>query len=186
MPDYAERNTLAATRPLPNFYWTAKTEMHCIARVVDMTRQHAYSHHIQRLMVTGNFANLAGLDIKQVCEWYLAVYADAYEWVELPNTLGMALYADDGVVGTKPYISGGAYIKRMSNFCQQCRYDPGKRLGEDACPFTTLYWDYLMRHEIRFRKNHRMRMAYRNLDRFDENERQQIQQQESRFLENLN
>ena len=129
MPDYAEMNALKATRPLPEFYWTAKTDMHCLSEVVQLTKQHAYSHHIQRLMVTGNFANLAGLDVAQVCEWYLAVYADAYEWVELPNTLGMALYADGGIVGSKPYISGGAYINRMSDFCKQCVFDPKQRVG---------------------------------------------------------
>jgi deoxyribodipyrimidine photolyase-related protein len=185
MPEYAERNTLNATRPLPGFYWHAETEMKCMSESIRMTKDHAYSHHIQRLMITGNFANLAGLDVKQVCDWYLAVYADAYEWVELPNTLGMALHGDDGVVGTKPYISSGSYINRMSNFCRQCSYDFKQRVGEDACPFTNLYWDYLIRHQKRFRGNRRMAMAYRNLDRFSKDEISQIKKQASSFLLNL-
>ena len=185
MPDYANKNGLRANRALPAFYWNAETDMRCVSEVVDMTRQHTYSHHIQRLMVTGNFAALAGLDVKQVCEWYLAVYADAYEWVELPNTLGMALHADDGIVGTKPYISSGAYINRMSDFCKHCRFDHKSRTGDNACPFTTLYWDYLMRHEPRFRGNRRMAMAYRNLDRFQPEERRAIKKQARDLLERL-
>ncbi len=185
MPDYAERNALQAKRKLPDFYWDANTDMHCLSQVVSMTREHAYSHHIQRLMITGNFANLAGLDVKEVCDWYLAVYADAYEWVELPNTLGMALYGDDGVVGTKPYVSSGAYVNRMSDFCKQCKYDVKQRTGDDACPFTFLYWDYLMRHEQRFKGNRRMAMPYRNLQRFSDEERNAIQKQAKAFLDKM-
>ena len=185
MPDYARKNGLCARRPLPAFYWTAETDMRCVSEVVGMTRRHAYSHHIQRLMVTGNFAALAGLDVQQVSDWYLAVYADAYEWVELPNTLGMALHADGGIVGTKPYISSGAYINRMSDFCRRCRFDPKRRTGPDACPFTTLYWDYLMRHAPRFKHNPRMAMAYRNLDRFAVEEQRAIKKQARGVLRGL-
>lgn len=185
MPDYAERNALGANRPLPAFYWNAETDMNCMSQVVSMTREHAYSHHIQRLMITGNFANLAGLDVTEVCDWYLAVYADAYEWVELPNTLGMALYADDGVVGTKPYVSSGSYVNRMSNFCKDCRFDVKQRTGDKACPFTVLYWDYLMRHEQRFRDNRRMVMPYRNLQRFSNEEKKAIREQARVFLDSL-
>lgn len=185
MPDYKERNLLRADRPLPDLYWGAKTEMRCMSEVVRMTKESAYSHHIQRLMVTGNFALLAGLNVMEVCDWYLAVYADAYEWVELPNTLGMALHADNGIVGTKPYISSGAYIDRMSNYCKSCRYNPKQKTGEDACPFTTLYWDFLLRHEDRFRKNTRMRLAYRNVDRLDNEERREIRKAANAFLESL-
>ncbi len=185
MPDYAARNALGAKRPLPDFYWDAKTDMHCMSQVVTMTRKYAYSHHIQRLMITGNFANLAGLDVQQVCEWYLAVYADAYEWVELPNTLGMALYGDNGIVATKPYVSSGAYINRMSNFCKDCRYDVKQRSGETACPFTLLYWDYLIRHEQRFKGNRRMAMPYRNLQRFSAAEKKQISADAGSFLDSL-
>ncbi|MCG8067026.1 MAG: cryptochrome/photolyase family protein [Candidatus Thiodiazotropha taylori] len=185
MPNYAQRNTLDARRPLPGFYWDAETDMHCMSQVVKMTKQYAYSHHIQRLMITGNFANLAGLDVQQVCDWYLAVYADAYEWVELPNTLGMALYGDDGTVATKPYVSSGAYINRMSDFCKQCKYDVKQRIGDEACPFTLLYWDYLIRHEKRFIKNRRMAMPYRNLHRFSSEEKKQISEQARQFLDGL-
>ncbi|MFZ4542161.1 MAG: cryptochrome/photolyase family protein, partial [Rickettsiales bacterium] len=138
MPEYGERNTLNATRPLPDFYWGANTHMFCVEESVRHTRDHAYSHHIQRLMITGNFALLAGLDVKAVQEWYLAVYSDAYEWVEMPNTLGMALFGDGGVVASKPYAASGKYIHRMSNYCEQCKYDPDEMTGEKACPFNAL------------------------------------------------
>ena len=185
MPDYADRNALNATRALPDFYWHGKTKMRCLSEVIHTTEKHACSHHIQRLMVTGNFANLCGLDVESVCDWYLAVYADAYEWVELPNTLGMALYADKGVLGTKPYVSGGAYINRMSDFCKHCEYNVKKRTGDDACPFNYLYWNYLMQHQQMFRKNHRMAMIYKTLDRFDDKEQQNIQAQAEEFLSSL-
>ena len=186
MPEYAELNQFNAKRPLPAYYWDGDTKMNCVSQVVSMTRQHASSHHIQRLMVTGNFANLAGLDVKEVCDWYLAVYADAYEWVELTNTLGMALYADGGILASKPYISSGAYINRMSNFCKDCQYDHRRRTGEKACPFTTLYWDYLMRHRKELSKNQRMALAYRNLDRISAGEKEEIRKQARQFLKNNN
>ncbi len=185
MPNYREMNYFDARRPLPDFYWTGETKMNCISNVVNMTRRHAYSHHIQRLMVTGNFANLAGIDVQAVSNWYLGVYADAHEWVELPNTLGMALYADGGLVGTKPYISTGNYIKRMSNYCDKCSYDPGKRVGDSACPFTTLYWDYLIRHQDKLEDNHRMAISYRNLNRLSEVEVKQIRGQAKKILDSL-
>jgi deoxyribodipyrimidine photolyase-related protein len=165
MPDYAGMNYLQAQRPLPGFYWTAKTQMACMAEAVRHTLDHAYSHHIQRLMVTGNFALLAGIAPAEVCEWYLAVYADAYEWVELPNTLGMALYGDGGRLGSKPYAASGAYIHRMSNFCDSCAYDPKEALGDKACPFNALYWDFLARHEHRLRGNPRLPYVYANWER---------------------
>jgi deoxyribodipyrimidine photolyase-related protein len=185
MPDYKDLNELDARRDLPDFYWDGNTQMNCLSQVVSMTRKYAYSHHIQRLMVTGNFANLAGIDVESVCNWYLGVYADAHEWVELPNTLGMALYADGGLVGSKPYISTGNYIKRMSNYCDSCEYDPGKRVGEKACPFTTLYWDYLIRHKDKLKGNQRMSLSYRNLDRFSTTDKKQIQLQAAEFLDTL-
>ncbi len=184
LPEYAQLNALDTSRPLPAFYWDGNTKMKCIADVVNMTRKEAYSHHIQRLMITGNYANLAGLNVKEVCEWYLAVYADAYEWVELPNTLGMALYGDGGIVGTKPYISSGSYINRMSNYCKDCEFDYRKRVGVDACPFTNLYWDYLIRHEPLLKNNRRMTMAYRNLSRFTQEEKNQITNQAKDYLAN--
>ncbi len=158
MPDYARLNALGASRALPAFYWTAKTRMRCMAQAIGQTRDHAYAHHIQRLMVTGNFALLAGLDPAAVDEWYLAVYADAYEWVEMPNVRGMALFADGGVVGSKPYAASGAYINKMSDYCAGCAYDVKDSAGANACPFNALYWDFIARHEERFAGNTRMAM----------------------------
>ncbi len=164
-PDYVRRNHFGATRPLPAFYWTGDTDMHCMAQAIGGTIAHAYAHHIQRLMVTGNFALLIGADPAEVHRWYLEVYADAYEWVELPNTLGMSQYADGGLLGSKPYAASGAYIDRMSDYCRGCRYDPKQRLGPDACPFNALYWNFLARNEDKLRDNPRLRMPYRNWNR---------------------
>lgn len=177
MPEYADRNTLNATCPLPDFYWTADTHMFCIAEAVRHTRDHAYSHHIQRLMITGNFALIAGLDVQQVQEWYLAVYSDAYEWVEIPNTLGMALFGDGGVVASKPYAASGKYIHRMSNYCEKCMYDPDVMTGENACPFNALYWDFLVRHEGKFRGNQRMPYVFSTWDKFGLDKQKSIQTQ---------
>ncbi|MDE2465513.1 MAG: cryptochrome/photolyase family protein [Alphaproteobacteria bacterium] len=163
MPDYAQSNALGASRPLPAFYWDGKTRMRCLAEAVQHTRDHAYSHHIQRLMLTGNFALLAGIEPRAVEDWYLAVYADAYEWVELPNTHGMALYADGGILASKPYAASGAYIKRMSDFCGHCTYDVTAKLGADACPFNYLYWAFLIRKADVLQDNPRLAMAYRTL-----------------------
>jgi deoxyribodipyrimidine photolyase-related protein len=165
MPDYANSNFLNAHRPLPDFFWTAETDLSCLREALQSTRRHAYAHHIQRLMVIGNFALLTGLAPAAVEEWYLMVYADAYEWVELPNTHGMALFADGGVMASKPYAASGAYINRMSNYCSGCRYDPKLKMGEGACPFNYLYWYFLHRNEAVLRKNPRMALALRNLDR---------------------
>ncbi|MGA0938352.1 MAG: cryptochrome/photolyase family protein [Litorivicinaceae bacterium] len=169
MPDYQTRNSLNASWPLPAFFWDeSKTGMVCLSEAIRNTRENAYAHHIQRLMVTGNFALIAGCSVTEVCEWYLSVYADAYEWVELPNTLGMALFADDGVMASKPYCASGKYIDRMSDYCKSCRYQVKETETENACPFNYLYWDFLMTHQERFRSNPRMAMILRNLDRFSE------------------
>lgn len=160
MPGYAERNALSANEPLPWFYWSGETGMACMKEVFAQTIEQAYSHHIQRLMINGNFALLAGIQPKAVHEWYLAVYADAYEWVELPNTIGMALHADGGLMASKPYAASGNYINRMSDFCDGCRYDPALAIGEDACPFNALYWDFVARHRDRFSQNARMHYVY--------------------------
>ena len=165
MPGYVERNALDATEPLPWFYWSGETRMACTREALAHTYDHAYSHHIQRLMITGNFALLAGIDPKAVHEWYLAVYADAYEWVEAPNTIGMALHADGGLLASKPYAASGNYIKRMSNFCAGCAYDPSVSVGENACPFNALYWDFLARHRERFSGNARMPYVYGTWDK---------------------
>ncbi|KFE33655.1 cryptochrome/photolyase family protein [Thioclava atlantica] len=164
-PDYTSRNALAHHRDLPWFYWSGETDMACLRATVEQTRDLAYAHHIQRLMVTGNFALLAGVDPAQVQEWYLGVYIDAYEWVEAPNTAGMSQFADGGVVASKPYISSGVYIDKMSDYCAGCAYDVKAKDGDRACPFNSLYWHFLDRHRDRFEGNMRMRMIYRNWDR---------------------
>ncbi len=170
MPEYATLNALDADMELPGFYWTGQTDMNCLHECIGQTLDYGYAHHIQRLMVTGLFALLLGVRPKAVHEWYLAVYVDAVEWVEMPNTLGMSQFADDGLMATKPYCATGKYIKRMSNYCDACRYDPGERSGEKACPFTTLYWDFLARHRERFENNRRMELQVRNLDRIGKDE----------------
>lgn len=164
-PEYLQRNALAADRNLPDFYWTAETDMACVRDVVSMTRRHAYAHHIQRLMVTGNLALLLGVDPEPVNAWYMSVFIDAFEWVEAPNTHGMALYADGGLVGSKPYAASGAYIHRMSDYCAGCAYDVAARIGDGACPLNRLYWGFLLRNRDRLGANPRLAMPYRNLDR---------------------
>ncbi len=186
MPEYGERNTLGHDQPLPEWYWSGDTQMRCLAKAVDQTQREAYAHHIQRLMVTGNFALLLGVLPKDICDWYLAVYIDAYEWVELPNTLGMVMHADGGVVGSKPYAASGKYIDRMGNHCKHCRYRVKDTLGEEACPFNALYWDFLMRHREKFESNNRMRMMYRNVDRMDEARRAAIQERAEWIRINVN
>jgi deoxyribodipyrimidine photolyase-related protein len=174
MPGYVDRNALKATGALPAFYWTGDTEMNCLRQAIGQTLDYGYAHHIQRLMVTGLYALLRGVHPKAVHEWYLAVYVDAVEWVELPNTLGMSQFADGGVMASKPYAASGKYIDRMSNFCRGCRYDPAKSTGPDACPFTTLYWDFLMRHERTLAGNPRIVMQVRNLGRLGAEEKRAI------------
>jgi deoxyribodipyrimidine photolyase-related protein len=174
MPLYLERNELQATLPLPAFYWTGDTDMNCLRHVLRQTLEFGYSHHIQRLMVTGLFAQLLGVKPRAVHEWYLAVYVDAVEWVELPNTLGMSQHADGGLMASKPYVASGKYIQRMSNYCAGCRYDPAQRTGPKACPFTTLYWDFLLRHEAMLAKNPRMVMQARNASRLTSKQRREV------------
>lgn len=185
MPKFAERNALAAERPLPEFYWTGETDMRCLAESVDQTRREAYAHHIQRLMVLGNFALLAGISPRAISDWFLVVYFDAYEWVELPNVVGMSQFADCGMIASKPYVSSGAYIDRMSDYCGRCRYDVKKKTGDDACPFNALYWDFLARHERRFRGNPRMRNIYSSWDRFGEARQAEYRASARAFLDGL-
>ncbi|MEQ1637482.1 MAG: cryptochrome/photolyase family protein [Methylococcales bacterium] len=177
MPQWTEWNALDAKHDLPAFYWTGNTDMNCLRQAIGQTLQHGYAHHIQRLMVTGLFAQLYGVQPMQVHEWYLAVYVDAVEWVELPNTLGMSQYADGGLMASKPYIASGKYIQKMSNYCQHCRFNPAKATGADACPFTTLFWDFLDRHETRFAAHPRMGFMVSNLRRMSADERIAIKQQ---------
>ncbi len=166
MPEYADLNYFNANEEIPEFYWTADTKMVCLAEAINHTRDHAYSHHIQRLMVTGNFAMLAGINVKQVQEWYLAVYSDAFEWVEMPNTLGMALFGDGGIVGSKPYAASGKYINKMSNFCSSCKFNPNQTTTDDACPFNALYWDFMDRNRSKLEKNQRLPFVYSTWDKF--------------------
>jgi len=184
-PDYTRRNALGATRRLPLMYWSAETDMACMAEALGQTKEEAYAHHIQRLMVTGNFALLAGIDPFEVHEWYLAVYADAYEWVEAPNTIGMSLFADGGLLGSKPYASSGAYIDRMSNYCRGCVYDVKDKTGPKACPFNALYWDFLARHRSRFESNPRMAQMYRTYDKIAPAMRESLHAKAAAFLGHL-
>ena len=185
MPEYKTRNALNASRALPAFYWTAETSMNCLRQCISETRQHAYAHHIQRLMVLGNFALLAGIDPDQVNDWFMIVYADAYEWVELPNVTGMALYADGGLLASKPYAAGGAYINKMSNYCQGCSFNVKEKSGKDACPFNYLYWDFLMRNQAMLGGNPRLAMAYRTLDRMEKEKKRRIEEDARLFLGKL-
>jgi deoxyribodipyrimidine photolyase-related protein len=173
-PDYTARNALGQTRDLPAVYWGGETRMRCMGEAVAQTRAEAYAHHIQRLMVTGNFALLAGIDPGQVHEWYLAVYADAYEWVEAPNTIGMSQFADGGIIASKPYVSSGNYISKMSDYCKGCAYSVTAKTGPGACPFNLLYWHFMDRHRSRFEGNPRMAQMYRTWDRMDVDKRETV------------
>ena len=177
MPEYLDQNAMQANAPLPGFYWTGETDMACLRDAIQQTLTHGYAHHIQRLMVTGLYALLLGVTPQEVHAWYLGVYVDAVEWVELPNTLGMSQFADGGLMATKPYIASGKYIDRMSNHCQGCRFNPAESTGEKACPFTTLYWNYLDRHADVLARNPRMLMQLKNLNRLTDAERAAISAQ---------
>lgn len=185
MPEYAGLNALGNQRPLPAFYWTGQTGMRCMAQVIGQTLELGYAHHIQRLMVTGNFALLAGIAPPQICDWYLAVYMDAYDWVELPNTLGMVMHADGGFLGSKPYCASGKYIQRMSDHCANCAYRVDHAVEEDACPFNALYWHFLLRHRRTFAGNPRMALLYGNLARMPAARRDALWQRGETLLARL-
>ncbi|ANI54772.1 cryptochrome/photolyase family protein [Pseudomonas glycinae] len=185
MPDYAHGNSFGNTRALPEFYWTGDTQMNCMRHAIGQSLQHAYAHHIQRLMVTGNFALLAGIAPSQICEWYLAIYMDAFDWVELPNTLGMVMHADGGYLGSKPYCASGQYINRMSDYCRGCAYKVRESTADNACPFNALYWHFLMRHGELLRGNQRMAMMYKNLDRMPQTRQQALWQRGQALLARL-
>ena len=182
MPEYADQNFFEAKRKLPSFYWTANTKMNCLRQCVIETKQNAYAHHIQRLMVLGNFALLAGIDPKDVNEWFLIVYADAYEWVELPNVSGMVLFADGGYLASKPYAAGGSYINKMSDYCKSCSYKVTKKNGSDACPFNYLYWDFLDRNREKLSNNHRIGMMYKTFERMGEDKQKAIRDDSQEFF----
>lgn len=184
-PDYATRNHFNASRALPAFFWDGNVSLNCLRHAIGETLDNAYAHHIQRLMVIGNFSLLAGLSVKDVCDWYLAVYIDAFEWVELPNTLGMALYADGGVMASKPYAASGKYIDRMSDYCQGCPFNPRKNTGPDACPFNALYWHFLDRNADTLGNNPRLGMPYRNWARMKDETKRDLITQAEQFLNRL-
>ena len=184
-PDYTRRNALGHTRDLPVMYWGGETKMACMGHAIEQTRDLAYAHHIQRLMVTGNFALLAGLDPYQVHEWYLAVYHDAYEWVEAPNVIGMSQFADDGIIASKPYVSSGNYIDRMSDYCKGCAYSVKDKTGDAACPFNLLYWDFMERHREKFSRNPRMGQMYATWDRMKDDRKDAVREGAARILGRL-
>lgn len=185
MPGYDERNHFGHDLPLPGWFWTGQTRMACLSRAIGQSLQDAHAHHIQRLMVIGNFALLAGLEPNALHHWYLGVYIDAFEWVELPNTLGMSQFADGGLLATKPYVSSAAYLDRMGDHCRHCPYQRKERLGEQACPFNALYWDFHLRHDDLLRRNPRIGMVYRQLDRMTPEARQAISDKARQLRENL-
>jgi len=185
MPGYLEHNLLQAQQPLPDFYWTAETDYACLQAAIGQVLEYGYGHHIQRLMVTGLFALLLGVEPVQIHTWYLAMFVDAVEWVEAPNTIGMSQFADGGLLASKPYAASGAYIQRMSNHCSQCRYDPKQATGESACPFTTLFWDFLDRHQQRFAKHPRSALMWRNLQRLPSEKLVSIRKQAAALRQQL-
>lgn len=185
MPEFRATNYFGHRRPLPDWFWTGKTNMNCLSKCITQSLDHAWAHHIQRLMIIGNFALLAGCDPDEVDAWYLGVYIDAIEWVEITNTRGMSQFADGGIIASKPYVSAAAYINRMSNYCKHCRYDPKKKYGDDACPFNSLYWNFIDQHAVKFDKNPRMAMIYKNLHNMNSAEKRRILKQAQHYLEDL-
>ncbi|MEE4538605.1 MAG: cryptochrome/photolyase family protein [Erythrobacter sp.] len=185
MPGLETDNKLNAQRALPEFYWTGETDMRCLSDCIRSTYDDAHAHHIQRLMVLGNFCLLAGINPREVQDWYLVVYADAYQWVELPNVSSMILYADGGKLATKPYAASGNYINKMSDYCKECRYSVSKKVGEDACPFNSLYWHFMDRHRDRLESNHRVGRIYSTWDRMDDEKKQDYLNTAQGFLDSL-
>jgi deoxyribodipyrimidine photolyase-related protein len=185
MPGYTNSNHLGHTRPLPDWFWTGQTRMACLASAIGQSLEHAYAHHIQRLMVIGNFSLLAGLDPAELHRWYLGIYIDAFEWVEAPNTLGMSQWADGGQLATKPYVSSAAYLQRMGDHCTGCAYDPKARTGEQACPFNALYWDFFDRHRAHLQGNPRLGVVYHQLGKMNPDSLNALRQQAARIGETL-
>jgi len=185
MPEYAGMNYFDHRKKLPGFYWTGKTRMNCMKHAIGQSLEKAYAHHIQRLMITGNFALLARIHPDEVDNWYLGIYIDAFEWVEITNTRGMSQYADGGIMASKPYVSSANYINKMSDYCKNCYYDHQKRIGEKACPFNSLFWNFYEKNEDKLRKNQRISMVYRNLDKMSAEERTEIIRQAEKYLQNV-
>jgi deoxyribodipyrimidine photolyase-related protein len=182
MPDYASLNFFNAERRLPAYFWTGETRMQCIKKAVGQSLEYGYAHHIQRLMVTGNFCALAGIDPDEVDAWYLGIYVDAFDWVEITNARGMSQFADGGIVGTKPYVSSAAYLHKMGDHCSACHYDHRKKTGDGACPFNSLYWDFLARNRSLLQDNRRMTMMYRIWDKMDDAARSALAGQAAKYL----
>jgi deoxyribodipyrimidine photolyase-related protein len=185
MPSYGSCNNLGANRQLPGFFWTGNTRMQCLAAAIGQSLAHAYAHHIQRLMVIGNFCLLTGMDPVAVDAWYLGIYIDGVEWVEMPNVRGMSLYADGGLLASKPYAAGGNYINRMSDYCKGCHYNVKDRDGDQACPFNSLYWRFMDLHRDQLMKNPRVAMIYRSWDRQPAEQRATILARAARLLDNI-
>lgn len=185
MPEYKQMNALSHRKKLPDWFWTGETKMNCLHHSIKQSLDHAYAHHIQRLMITGNFALLAGVDPDQLDQWYLGIYIDAIEWVEITNTRGMSQYADDGIVGTKPYVSSANYVKKMSNYCSSCQYNASKKTGENACPFNSLYWHFYDRHSSKFSNNPRTGMMYRTWEKMNDEKKKEIIEQGNKYLEEI-
>ena len=185
-PNYTQNNYLDHNRPLPSLYWGKESGLNCLDQCVKQTEDFSYAHHIQRLMVTGNFALLTGVSPYEIHEWYLSVYIDAFEWVEAPNTIGMSQFADGGVVASKPYVSSGAYINKMSNYCKSCKFKVAEKVGKDACPFNALYWHFLSRNRDKFQGNPRMAQMYRTWDRMNEDHKNKVIKSADEFLNGLN
>ncbi|MCM2680987.1 cryptochrome/photolyase family protein [Echinimonas agarilytica] len=182
---YATLNTLNASADLPHWFWTANTKMNCMHQTIRQSLDYSYAHHIQRLMITGNFALLTGLNPDQVDAWYLGIYIDAIEWVEQPNTRGMALFADGGLIATKPYAASGNYIHKMSDYCKTCHYKVKLKTEHDACPFNALYWHFFDKHASRFERNPRMAFTYRSWHKQSDKQRQALLQKATELLSDL-
>lgn len=186
MPGYDQHNFFEHKNKLPEWYWTGKTDMRCLSQSISQSLTNAYAHHIQRLMVIGNFSLLAGINPKEVHQWYLGIYIDAYEWVELPNTLGMSQFADGGMLATKPYVSSASYINKMSNYCAKCKYNFKEKVGENACPFNSLYWNFFDRHQDKLSKNPRLGIVNSQLKKMNPTQKEQINKKAEFYLKNLN
>ncbi len=185
MPEYKSLNYFNNSNKLPSYFWSGNTKMNCMSKAINQSLDYAYAHHIQRLMITGNFALLTGINPNEVDDWYLGIYIDAIEWVEITNTRGMSQFADGGIVGTKPYVSSANYINKMSNYCTTCHYDKSKRVGENACPFNSLYWNFFLTHSEKLSKNPRIGMAYTNIAKMSNDELTAIKAQANYYLENI-
>jgi len=185
MPEYEKLNFFDHDCRLPHYYWDGETRMQCLRCCIRQSLEYAFAHHIQRLMITGNFALLAGIHPDQVDAWYMGIYIDAIQWVEITNTRGMSQFADGGIIATKPYVSSARYISKMSDYCSDCHYDPAVKYGDRACPFNSLYWTFYQRHRSKLSKNPRIAMMYRVFDRFTNEEQGKILDQGQRYLDNI-